>query len=139
MRSHATTLGCLRLSLIAILLATAATPFAQQTTSRLEMEARDVLQRYSTALAGLDADGVKRVQPSIDVESLRKAFREMKTLDVSIDTIKVLSSDAATARVGCRVTQTLTPKAGTKRSTSVNRVMRLRLVDTGWVIDSFER
>jgi hypothetical protein len=139
MRSHATTFGSLRLSLIAILLATAATAFAQQTTSRIEMEARDVLQRYSTALAGLDADAVKRVQPSIDVDSLRKAFREMKTLDVSIDTIKVLSSDAATARVGCRVTQTLTPKAGTKRSTSVTRVMRLRRMDTGWVIDSFER
>jgi hypothetical protein len=110
-----------------------------QSPDRTEAAARELLQQYSAALASLDAEAVKKVQPAIEVETLRKAFREMKTLDVSIDAIKVLSSEASVARVSCRVTQTLTPKAGSKRSTAVTRVLRLRRLDTGWVIDSFER
>ena len=101
--------------------------------------ARDVLQQYSAALASLDADAVKKVQPSIDVENLRRAFREMKTLEVAIDSIKLLSTDASITRVSCRVVQTLTPKAGARRATEVTRVVRLRRLDRGWVIDGFER
>jgi hypothetical protein len=127
------------LSLIAIVLLSVSAAVAAQVPDRTEVTARELLQQYSTALASLDADAVKKVQPSIDVENLKKAFREMKTLDVSIDSIKVLSSEPAMARVSCRVTQTLTPKAGSKRSTAVTRVLRLRRLDTGWVIDSFER
>jgi hypothetical protein len=41
--------------------------------------------------------------------------------------------------VSCRVTQTLTPKVGSKRTTTVTRVMRLRRDADAWVIDSFER
>jgi hypothetical protein len=110
-----------------------------QTSDQAQTVAREVLQQYSTALASLDADAVKRVQPSIDVETLKKAFREMKALEVAIDTIKVLSSEPSMARVSCRVTQTLTPKAGAKRSTAVTRVLRLRRNDAGWFIDGFER
>ena len=36
----------------------------------------------------VDAEGVKKVQPSIEIENLRKAFREMRTLTVSIDDIR---------------------------------------------------
>jgi len=124
---------------IAILVAPLSIAFAGQSTDRTEVMVREVLLQYSTALASLDADAVKKVQPSIDAESLKRAFREMKALDVAIDTIKVLSSEPSMARVSCRVTQTLTPKAGSKRSTAVTRVLRLRRVETGWVIDSFER
>jgi hypothetical protein len=124
---------------IAILVAPLTIAFAGQSTDRTAVIVREVLLQYSTALASLDADAVKKVQPSIDAESLKRAFREMKALEVAIDTIKVLSSEPAMARVSCRVTQTLTPKAGSKRSTAVTRVLRLRRLDTGWVIDSFER
>ena len=123
-----------------LLLAVWSSPgFADQATDRTELIVRDVLQQYSTALQSLDAEAVKKVQPSIDVESLKRAFKEMKTLDVAIDAVKVLSSETSTARVSCRVSQTLTPRAGAKRSTAVTRVMRLRRLDSGWVIDSFER
>ena len=105
----------------------------------LEAAVKEALQQYSTALESLDADAVKKVQPSIDVASLKKAFGDMKTLEVEIDTIKVLTSEAAAARVSCRVTQVLTPKAGSKRTTAVTRVMRLRRQDAAWVIDAFER
>jgi hypothetical protein len=47
--------------------------------------------------------------------------------------------DGTTARVSCRVTQTLTPKAGAKQTTTLNRVMRLRRDSDMWVIDAFER
>jgi hypothetical protein len=124
---------------IAILVAPLSIAFAGQSTDRTEVIVREVLLQYSIALASLDADAVKKVQPAIDAESLKRAFREMKALDVAIDTIKVLSSEPSMARVSCRVTQTLTPKAGSKRSTAVTRVLRLRRLDTGWVIDSFER
>lgn len=110
-----------------------------QSADRMEADARELLQQYSAALESLDAEAVKKLQPSMDVESLKKAFREMRELDVTIDNIKVLSVDAALARVSCRVSQTLTPKAGSKQTTAVTRVLRLRRVQTAWVIDAFER
>lgn len=97
------------------------------------------LERYSTALESLDADSVKKIQPGIDVDSLKKAFKEMRALDVTIADLKVLSTDAAVVRVSCKVTQTLTPKAGSKQTTAVNRVVRLKKHETGFVIDAFER
>ena len=97
------------------------------------------LQQYSAALESLDADQVKKVHPSVDSERLKVAFREARELKVTIDTIKVLSTDGATARVSCRVTQAFTPKAGSKQNTTVTRVMRLRRQDAAWVIDGFER
>ena len=100
---------------------------------------RELLQQYSTALESLDAEAVKKVQPAIDLGSLKKAFEEMRALDVDIEDVKVLSGDARVARVSCRVTQTLTPKAGSKRTTTVTRVIRMRRADEGWVIDAFER
>jgi hypothetical protein len=100
---------------------------------------REALQQYSDALERLDADAVKRVHPSIEVENLRKAFREMRTLSVMIDEIKVLAADSMTARVSCRVTQALTPKAGSRQTTGLTRVVRLRRQADSWVIDAFER
>jgi hypothetical protein len=105
----------------------------------LDTAVRDALQQYSAALESLDADQVKKIHPSVDGEGLKRALREMRELKVSIDNIKVLSTDATTARVSCRVTQTFVPKAGSKQNSAVTRVIRLRRQDTGWVIDGFER
>jgi hypothetical protein len=104
-----------------------------------ETGVRDTLQRYSAALESLDANAVKKVQPSLPAENLAKAFKDMRELKVTIDTVRVLSVDGTTARVSCRVTQTLTPKVGSKRTNTVTRVMRLRRNADGWVIDAFER
>jgi hypothetical protein len=100
---------------------------------------RDALRQYSSALENLDADAVKKIQPSIGVEGLRKAFREMRSLKVTIEDVRVLTSDDSLARVSCRVTQTLTPKAGSKQTTAVTRVMRLRRQAGAWTIEQFER
>jgi hypothetical protein len=100
---------------------------------------REALRQYSTALENLDADAVKKIQPSIEVEAIRKAFKEMKSLKVAIEDVRVLAADDATARVSCRVTQTLTPKAGSKQTTAVTRVMRLRRQVGAWTIVLFER
>jgi hypothetical protein len=43
------------------------------------------------------------------------------------------------SRVSCRVKQTLTPKAGSKQTTAVTRVLRLRRDADSRVIDGFER
>jgi hypothetical protein len=107
--------------------------------SAVEVAARDVLQQYSAALESLDADQVKKTQPTVDAEGLRRAFREMRELRVSIDNVKVLSTEGPIVRVSCRVTQTLTPKAGTKTTTALTRVLRLRRQEAVWVIDGFER
>ena len=101
-----------------------AAPASPQTP--IEAAVREALKQYSAALESLDADQVKKINPSVDSE-------------VTIDSIKVLSSDGATARVSCRVTQVFTPRAGTKQNSAVTRVMRLRRQDTAWVIDGFER
>jgi hypothetical protein len=111
----------------------------QAQAAAAETGVRDTLQRYSAALESLDADAVKKVQPSIAADSLAKAFKDMRELKVAIDTVRVLSLDGTTARVSCRVTQTLTPKAGSKRTTAVTRVLRLRRNADAWVIDGFER
>ncbi len=100
---------------------------------------RETLQKYSAALESLDVDAVKKVQPSIPAENLARAFRDMRELKVAIDAVRVLSVDGPTARVSCRVTQTLTPKAGARQTTAVTRVLRLRRDSDSWVIDSFER
>lgn len=100
---------------------------------------RATLQAYQDALESLDAEAVKKVQPSIDVEGLKRAFREMRSLDVDIDNVRLLSSDQASARVSCRVAQTLTPRAGSRQTTTVTRVLRLKRDASGWVIDAFER
>src|SRR5262249_19543656 len=104
-----------------------------------ESGVRDALQRYSAALESLDANAVKKVQPSIPADNLAKAFKDMRELKVRIDEVRVLSLDGSTARVSCKVTQTLTPKAGSRQTTTVTRVMRLRRVADAWVIDNFER
>ena len=108
-------------------------------TSPVDVGIRDLLLQYSTALEKLDPDAVKKVQPSIEVENLKKAFKEMRALNVTIENVRVLATDETTARVSCRVTQTLTPKAGSKQATSVTRVMRLRRQAGSWIIESFER
>lgn len=105
----------------------------------LEAAVGEALERYSTALESLDADSVKKVQPAIDVESLRKAFKAMRALEVSIADLKVLSTDASVVRVSCKVTQTLTPRAGSKQTSAVTRVVRLKKQEAGFVIDAFER
>jgi hypothetical protein len=112
---------------------------AQTAASQADTDIRDTLKLYATALERLDADAVKKVQPSIEVESLRKAFREMRALNVTIEDIRILASDATTARVSCKVNQTLTPKAGSRQTTAVTRVLRLRRQVGSWIIDSFER
>jgi hypothetical protein len=109
------------------------------TEAAAEAGARETLQKYSAALESLDPNAVKKVQPSIPVDTLAKAFKDMRELKVNIDTVRVLSVEGATTRVSCRVTQTLTPKVGSKRTTAVTRVMRLKRDADGWVIDGFER
>ena len=111
----------------------------QTTVPAAEAGVRETLQKYSAALESLDANAVKKVQPSIPIENLTKAFKDMRELKVDIDAVRVLSMDRTTARVSCRVRQTLTPKVGTKQTTAVTRVMRLRLEADAWVIDGFER
>jgi serine/threonine-protein kinase len=104
-----------------------------------EASVRDTLQRYSAALESLDANAVKKVQPSIPADNLARAFKDMRELKVAIDDVRVLSIDGTTARVSCRVTQTLTPRVGSRKTTAVTRVMRLKRGADSWLIDSFER
>ena len=94
---------------------------------------------YSAALESLDANAVKKVQPSILTDNLARAFKDMRELKVVINEVRVLSVDGTTARVSCRVMQTLTPKVGSKQATAVTRVIRLRRNSDAWVIEGFER
>jgi hypothetical protein len=127
----------------------------QSSVADAEPGIRFMLQEYAAALENLDADAVKRIQPSIRVDNLAKAFKDVRELKVTIDAVRILSTDGTSARVSCHVTQTLTPKVGSKQTTAVTRVMRLRRepgagrVGRGslvfpaptylWIIDGFER
>jgi hypothetical protein len=114
-------------------------PVPPGTQTAVEAPIKDALQQYATALMSLDAEQVKKIHPTVDVEGLRRAFREMRELKVEIDGARVLSIDGAIARVSCRVLQTLTPKAGTRQASTVTRVFRLRKQEAVWLIDGFER
>ena len=143
-RLHAIAFALLTLTLAAAVWGVGLVPLIaaglpQAQAAAAETGVRDALQRYSAALESLDANAVKKVQPSIPADNLAKAFKDMRELKVVIDAVRVLSVDGATARVSCKVTQTLTPKVGSKQTTSVTRVMRLRRNAEVWVIDSFER
>ncbi len=63
----------------------------------------------------------------------------MRELKVTIDSVKVLSSDGTITRVSARIMQVLTPRAGTKQTTNITRVFRLRKQESAWLIDGFER
>ncbi len=52
-----------------------------------ETAMRQALQRYSDALESLDANAVKKIQPSVPVENLAKAFKDMRELKVDIDAV----------------------------------------------------
>lgn len=117
---------------------------ALTTSQAREGEAADAivrvtLARYSAAFENLDAAAVKKVQPSIDLENLKSVFKELRALQVSIDEIRILSSETRAIRVSCRVTQTLTPRAGSKQTMTVARVIRLHQVGDAWVVGAFER
>lgn len=119
--------------------APAPAPAAAPGEKPIDPALRDALQQYATALESLDADAVKKVQPSIDADGLKRAFREMRALDVDIDNVRLLSSDQTSARVSCRVIQTLTPKAGSRQTSTVTRVLLLRRQEAAWIIQAFER
>lgn len=112
---------------------------AQAQAAAAETGVRDALQRYAAAFESLDVNAVKKIQPSVPTEALAKAFKDMRELRVAIDAVRVLSIDGHKARVSCRVTQTLTPKVGSRQTTAVTRVMRLQRTADAWVIDGFER
>lgn len=112
---------------------------ATQEGPAVEAAVRSTLQRYKAALESLDPDAVRKVHPSIRVESLAKAFRDMRELKVDIDDVRVLSVEGSIARVSCRVTQSLTPKVGSRQTSAVNRVLRLKREDDTWTIEGFER
>ena len=139
LRLRPTTLAALALTTTLWWPALFAARVQQTQVAAAEPAVRDMLQRYSAALESLDANAVKKVQPAIPADNLAKAFREMRELKVMIDMVRVLSTGGTIARVSCRVTQTLTPKAGSKQTTAVTRVMRLRREADSWVIDGFER
>ena len=100
---------------------------------------RDALQQYATAYESLDAAQVKKIWPAVDADKLRRAFGDMRELKLSIDSVRVLSTDGATARVSARVIQTMVPKAGAKEASTVTRVFRLRKQEAVWLIEGFER
>ena len=100
---------------------------------------KEALQQYASAYESLDAEQVKKIWPAVDVEGLRRAFRDMRELKLSIDSVRILSIDGSSARVSGRVVQTMVPKAGNKDVSTVTRVFRLRKQEAVWLIEGFER
>lgn len=108
--------------------------------AQVEAAAKELFQEYAAAYEALNADRVKKIQPSMDLALLRSAFRDFREMKLSIDNIKVLTVDGPIARVSIRVTQVVTPKAGAKPNPEVNtRVVRLKRQEAVWLIDGFER
>lgn len=108
--------------------------------AQVEAAAKELFQEYAAAYEALNADRVKKIQPSMDLALLRSTFRELRELKLTIDDIKVLTVDGPVARVSMKVTQVATPKAGAKPAPNiVTRVVRLRRQEAVWLIDGFER
>jgi hypothetical protein len=108
--------------------------------AQVEAAAKEIFQEYAAAYEALNADRVKKIQPSMDLALLRRTFRDLRELKLTIDEIKVLTVDGPIARVSIRVTQVATPRAGAKPDPNVvTRVVRLRRQEAVWLIDGFER
>jgi ribosomal protein S12 methylthiotransferase accessory factor YcaO len=118
---------------------TPAPPAQISPQTAIEGPISEALQRYAAAMESRDADQVRKTYPTVDVDGLRRAFRDTRELKVSIDNVRVLSIEGAVARVSCRVVQAFTPKAGAKVNSTVTRVFRLRRQEAVWLIDAWER
>jgi hypothetical protein len=98
---------------------------------------RSVIGRYVRAWESLDAAAVQAVQPKVDVQALRRAFRGFRTLQMTMSDCDVrVQGDAATAV--CRRSQRIVPEVGRQLTDNSRVRFRFHRAGGGWVIDGID-
>jgi hypothetical protein len=94
------------------------------------------LGRYRAAYESLDANAVAQVFTGVDLQELRRAFRQYKSMSVEIDTGGCQTSiDGDRATATCNVTRAIHPKAGESVSRSQRETFQLRRAQQSWVVE----
>ena len=102
-----------------------------------EERIRTTLARWRTAYSQLDANAAQAVWPSVDVRSLEKAFRTLKSQDVRFEHCNLTVTDAR-ARAACTGRAVYVPRIGSQapRITPREWTFELRKADESWTIAS---
>ncbi len=98
---------------------------------------QDLLGRYRTAYAALDAAGVRQLWPSVNQRSLERAFRQLEGQDISFFSCTI-DVDGARAEVGCVGTTNFIPKVGNRSPQSGPSQWNFKLSKRSagsWLID----
>jgi hypothetical protein len=101
---------------------------------------RDVVGRYRAALAALDAAGVRQVWPSVNHQSLERAFRQLAEQDVFFFSCTV-DVDGGSAGAVCVGTTRFVPKIGNRSPQSGPSQWNFKLSKRSagaWLIDDIE-
>jgi hypothetical protein len=98
-----------------------------------EQGVREALRRYEAAYESLDAQGVKRILPSVNAQELAKAFAAYKVYEMTVE-VGQIDVQGSTARATCVVKRSFTPKVGRGASVSTNSVFRLEKVGGDWIV-----
>lgn len=101
---------------------------------------RDVVGRYRTALAALDAAGVSQVWPSVNQQSLQRAFRQLAEQDVFFFSCTI-DVDGGSAGAVCVGTTRFIPKVGNRSPQSGPSQWNFKLSKRSagaWLIDDIE-
>lgn len=98
-----------------------------------EQGVREALRRYEAAYESLDAQGVKRILPSVNVQELAKAFAAYKAYDMTVE-VGQIDVQGLTARATCVVKRSFTPKVGRGASLTAKSVFRLEKVGGDWIV-----
>jgi ketosteroid isomerase-like protein len=94
------------------------------------------LGRYRAAYESLDANAVAQVFTGVDLQELRRAFRQSKSMTVTIDVGGCQTSvDGDRATATCNVTRVINPKAGESVSRSQRETFHLRRTQQTWVVE----
>ena len=86
-------------------------PPSETTPPDHEAGIRAVLDRYAAAYSSLDASAAHAVWPTVDAQSLARAFAALDSQRVSLGTCAI-TVDGDTARAECRGSASWTPKIG---------------------------
>ena len=98
-----------------------------------EAAVRATLRAYERAYSSLDAQAVKRIFPNVNADALGRAFAQLREQSVVIrnERVKVTGT---TATVSGTVTQSFTPRVGSRGQTSVDAQFQLQKTEAGWII-----
>ncbi len=96
-----------------------------------------VIQTYSDAIRAMDGAALRRIWPSLNNRQFHRideSFRNAEAMDIDI-TGCAFDVQGANATATCRVSRSITPKAGKRQTRTTSSTFSFRLVNGRWTLD----